>query len=245
MADVEVLDKVEAMHSSVRFYPDIDQGSEAWLELRRGVITASEMHLLLTTTLKVANNEKTRAHLFELAAQRISGYVEPTYIGDDMLRGMEDEIAAIEVYEQHYGKGRSVGFVTNDQWGFTIGYSPDRLIGEDGLLEIKSRRQKFQVQTILNFAIGEDVPDDYVLQCQAGLLVTKRKWLDFISYSGGLPMMTVRTYPDPVIQDAIVQAAGAAELRIAEMIGEYEAILKSPAARLIPTERRIEQEMYA
>ncbi len=58
----------------ITYHPDCVQGSDDWLALRRGLITASEMHLLLTPTLKVAANEKSRAHVFELLAQRISGY---------------------------------------------------------------------------------------------------------------------------------------------------------------------------
>ena len=53
------------------------------------------------------------------------------------------------------------------------------------------------------------IPDEYVIQVQTGLLVTKRKWCDFISYCGGAHMLTIRAYPDPKIQDAIVAAANA------------------------------------
>jgi hypothetical protein len=82
-----------------------------------------------------------------------------------------------------------------------------------------------------------------VLQVQSELLVTERAWCDFISYSGGLPMTAVRVYPDPVIQDAIVDAAAKFEARINEAIATYHAALRSKA-RLIPTERKIIQEMF-
>src|SRR5262249_2370549 len=147
---------------------------------------------IITPTLKVADNDKSRAHLYELLAQRITSYVEPSYIGDDMLRGMEDEILARQLYAEYFAPVEEVGFVTNDEWGFTIGCSPDALIGEDGLLEVKSRRQKFQVGTI----IDETMPDDYAIQVQTELLVTGRAWCDFVSYSGGLPMIPIRVYPD-------------------------------------------------
>ena len=152
---------------AITYHTDLIQGSEEWHNARRGLLTASEMKLILTPTLKMAANDKSRAHLWELAAQRISGYVEPSYIGDEMLRGWEDEIRARDLYAKRYAPVEEVGFVTNDQWGFTLGYSPDGLVGEDGLIEIKSRRQKFQVQAI---ATGE-VPDEYALQIQTGLLV--------------------------------------------------------------------------
>jgi predicted phage-related endonuclease len=220
---------------------DLVQGTDEWLAARCGLLTASEMKLILTPTLKVADNDKTRAHLYELLSQRITGYVEPHYIGDDMLRGQVDEVEARILYEQNYAPVQEVGFITNDQWGFTIGYSPDGLVGDDGLIECKSRRQKFQVQTILSGTM----PDDYLLQVQTGLLVTGRKWLDFVSYSGGLPMLTVRIYPDPVVQAAILAAATAFEAKVAANLNDYRAEMERKALRLIPTERRIEQEMYA
>jgi hypothetical protein len=196
------------------------------------------MKLILTPTLKVASNDKERAHLYELLAQRISRFVEPSYIGDDMLRGMEDEIEARSLYAEHFAPVEEVGFITNDKWGFTLGYSPDGLVGDDGLIECKSRRQKFQIETIISRA----VPADYALQLQTGLLVSERAWCDFISYSGGLPMAVIRVFSDEVMQDAILSAAEAFEARISEKLAAYQDALASDA-RLIPTTRRIEMEM--
>lgn len=224
---------------TITYHADLVQGSDEWKAMRCGLLTASEMKLIVTPTLKIADNDKTRAHIWELLAQRISGYVEPTYISDDMLRGKADEIEARILYDGRYAAVQDIGFVTNDRWGFTIGYSPDGLVGDDGLLECKSRRQKFQVQTIAELI----VPDDYLLQVQTGLLVTERRWLDFVSYSGGLPMLTLRVFPDPVVQAAIVEAATKFEERLEEKWALYRATMAS-GARLLPTERRVEQEMY-
>jgi predicted phage-related endonuclease len=143
------------------------------------------------------------------------------------------------VYAKHYAEVEEVGFITNDEWGFTVGYSPDGLVGDDGLIEIKSRRQKYQLETIAS----QKMPDDYTIQVQTGLLVSGRKWCDFVSYSGGLHMVTIRVLPDPAIQAAIIAAATAFETKLAEKRAEYEAVIASKA-RLIPTERRIEQEMH-
>lgn len=224
---------------TITYHKELIQGTEEWHKARCGLLTASEMKLILTPTLKVASNDKERAHLYELLAQRITGYVEPSYISDDMLRGINDEAEAAAIYAKNYAPVTETGFITNDSFGFTIGYSPDRLVGSSGLIEAKSRRQKYQIETICS---GE-VPQDYMIQCQTGLLVSEREWLDFISYSGGLPMVTIRVFPDPVIQAAIVQAATAFESRLAAMLAAYNAKLTS-GARLIPTERKIEQEMY-
>lgn len=224
---------------TVTYHANVIQGSDEWLAMRTGVLTASEMKLILTPTLKAASNDKERAHLYELLAQRITRYVEPTYISDDMLRGRDDELEARHLYSQRIAPVTEVGFVTNDKWGFTLGYSPDGLVADDGLIECKSRRQKYQVQTL----VTREVPAEYVLQLQTGLLVTERKWIDFITYSGGLPMMTVRVFPDAEIQDAIIAAATAFEKRLAEAHERYLETLETMPT-LIPTERRTEQEMF-
>lgn len=229
---------------SICVHPNLIQGSDEWLAMRCGLLTASEMKLILTPTLKIAKNEKERAHLYELLAQRITGYVEPSYVSDDMLRGRDDEIEARLIYAKHYAPVQEVGFITNDKWGFTLGYSPDALVGDDGQIECKSRRQKYQVQTIIENVGEGTAPDDYMIQIQTGLLVTERKWCDFVSYSGGLPMAVVRVLPNPEMQRAILGAAVDFEARLREKLTSYHATLAS-MARLIPTERRIEQEMYA
>ncbi len=228
--------------NGVVHHPNVAQGSAEWFAMRCGVLTASEMKLILTPTLKVAANEKERAHLYNLLAQRIVGFVEPGFIGDDMLRGYEDEIDAKAAYAQHYAQVEDCGFITNDEWGFTLGYSPDGLVGDEGLIEVKSRRHKFHVETILECVTKKTAPAEFMLQIQTGLLVSKRKWLDFISYSAGLPMATVRVFPDREIQTAIIEAASAFHDRIDTKLIEFAAVLRSDA-RLIPTERRVEQEI--
>lgn len=226
----------------IRYYPNLIQGSDEWIAARCGLLTASEMHLILTPTLKVASNDKERAHLYELLAQRITGYVEPRYISDDMLRGQEDEITARLIYHEKYAPVHEVGFITNDEWGFTLGFSPDALVDDDGFIEAKSRRQRFQIETIISCSEIDLIPAEYVLQIQTGLLVTGRRWADFISYSGGLPMLTVRVFPDLHVQAAIIEAAAAFEKRLAVKMQLYLAALDS-IGRLIPTERRVEQDI--
>lgn len=222
----------------VVYHAELIQGSDEWLQMRCGILTASEMRHILTPTLKLANNDKTRTHVYEIAFQRITQFVEPQYISDAMLRGQEEEIYAREAYREHYADVTEIGFVTNDSLGFTIGYSPDGLVGDDGLIEAKSRMGKYQVQT---FATDE-VPDEYVMQLQTGLWVTQRKWIDFISYHGGLPVFVKRVEPDPEIQDAIVKAAIAFEERVQETIQQYRSTL-ARMRKVIPTERRVFEDI--
>jgi hypothetical protein len=229
---------------SITYYPELIQGCDEWLQARCALLTASEMKLILTPTLKMASNDKERAHLYELAAQRINKYVEPHYISDDMLRGHEDEIEARALYAKHFAPVQDMGFITNDEWGFTLGYSPDGLVGEVGAIEAKSRRQKFQFETWVEFVTRGEVPPDYLLQHQTGMLVADLSWIDFLSFCGGMPMVRLRVYPDDKIKNAIVETSGEFERRLAEKMAKYDAALKS-AAPFIATERKIVQEMFA
>lgn len=229
---------------SITYFPDMVQGSEEWFAARCGLLTASEMKLIVTSTLKAASNDKERGHLYELLGQRITKYVEPRYVGDDMLRGQEEEIDAVALYDKSYAPIETVGFVTNNKWGFTIGYSPDGLVGFDGQVECKSRNQKLQIRTLVDFVSVSTIDPDFMIQVQTGLMVTERAWCDLVSYCGGLPMATVRVLPDPTIQAAILDAASAFEARLAKAYDKYGSVLAT-SARLIPTQRKIIEEIFA
>lgn len=229
---------------TIKIYEEMVQGSDAWSACRSGLLTASEMKLIITPTLKPASNEKEKAHLFELLAQRITSYVEPAYVSDAMLRGLGDEVDALNLYNEHYAKITRVGFMTNDKWGFTLGYSPDALVHDVGQVECKSRSQKWQVKTLVDYVAADTIDPDFMIQVQTGLLVSERKWCDLVSYCGGLPMATVRVLPDEKIQEAIIMAASAFHSRMAVAHDKYLALLEAEAPRLIETERKIYQEMH-
>lgn len=224
--------------STVVIHRDVEQGSQEWLDLRKGILTASEMRLIITPKLAVADNDAVKTHLYELLAQRVTGYVEPHFESYDMERGKFDEEHARAKYSEHFAPVEEVGFITSDRLGFTIGYSPDGLVGDDGLIEVKSRVQKHQMKTLVEHVAKGEIPPDYMIQCQTGLMVSERKWLDFVSYSGGMRMPVVRCYPDPVVQDAIANAARVFEQRLHEKREIYENLIASET-RMIPTERLI------
>jgi YqaJ-like viral recombinase domain len=221
---------------SLHEYPHIEQRSDEWLALRRGMVTASAVGQLITgATLKPAKNDYSRALTAALVAERITGYTDPTYINADMWRGIDDEPRAIGHYSHHYAPVTACGFMVEDKWGFELGYSPDGLVGDDGLVEVKSRRQKKQLQTVLS---GE-VPGENMAQMQAGLLVSGREWCDYVSYCGGMPLYVKRVLPDPRWFDAISAAVEVFEQTAAEMVAAY-----AVATTGLPlTERVVELEM--
>lgn len=168
---------------------------------------------------EVADNETSRNLTLLLAAERVAGWTEDTFMTGDMIRGVESEPFAREVYAENFGEVTEIGFMRREVDGATLGYSPDGLVGDDGLIEIKSPRAKTHLQTIL----ADEVPAQYVPQLQAGLLVSGRKWIDFVSFVGGLPLYRKRVEPDPAWFDVITEAVATFERNVATIVGDYVA----------------------
>lgn len=214
-------------------YENLEQGSDDWLQARCGMICASDLNKILTPTLKQANNDHTKKHAYHLAAERITNYVEPAYIGDNALKGMEGELLAREIYEQHYAPVQEIGGMVRDFGGFKLWSSPDGLVWGDGGIEIKTRAAKFQIETISTM----EIPIEHRLQVQAGIMVSGRDWWDYVSFCGGMPLCVIRVLPDPVMQSAIISACEAFEEKIAEVIEKYKKGLLS-MEKVIETERQ-------
>lgn len=216
--------------------PDLEQGSPEWHDQRRGLITASVVGKLVTSkTVKPASNEESRGLTALLVAERITGFTDPTYRSDDMWNGVIGEPLAAEVYSEHFAPVTTTGFMVRDDWGFRIGYSPDGLVGDDGLIEVKTRRQKQQLQTILS----DEVPAENMAQLQCGLLVSGRDWCDYVSFCGGMHLYRKRVLPDPRWFDAIAEAVEQFEKTAAEMIAAYQEATKGLPA----TERVLDLEI--
>jgi hypothetical protein len=203
---------------SLTIYDQLEQGSDEWLAARCGLVTASTIGQLITAkTIKPANNDVSRGLTMHLVAERLTGYVEPTFVSADMERGNWDEPIARDLYSEHYAPAVEVGFMTKTFEGHKLGYSPDGLVGTDGLIEIKSRRQKKQLATIL----ADEVPLENMAQIQAGLMVSGRAWLDYVSFCAGMPLYTKRVLPDPRWQVALIDALTAFETTAAHMTATY------------------------
>lgn len=229
----------------IKYYYNLTQHTDPWLAMRMGKITASVMGDLLKkktdkktgeVTYEVPDNATTKAYIYELASQRVAPGLADNFQSYAMERGIKDEVDAFNIYSENYEQLRSCGFITNEEHGVLIGFSPDGLTAhnDDGQTESKSRAPKFQTETIFK----DQMPDDFTIQVQCGLLVTKRKWCDFISYCGGMPMYVKRIEPDPVIFDAIILGAQQAEKQIEEVVATF----KTNAARgkFLPTKKRVE-----
>lgn len=212
-------------------YAELEQGSQEWLEARCGLLTASTIGRLITpTTLKVADNETSRGLTMQLAAERITGHVDYVHPTADMQRGTDDEPYARDIYREHFAPVEQVGFMVRDFGSYRIGFSPDGLVGDDGLIEIKSRRPKEHLKTVLKGL----PPLENMAQLHAGLLVSGRDWIDYVSYSAGLPLWVTRVYPDTRWVDAIHAAAEQFDINVTNIVGNFTIA----TVNLPPTERR-------
>jgi putative phage-type endonuclease len=222
---------------NVRYYWGIEQGSDEWHALRRGVITASTISLLITSTVKPANNATSRTAIYKLLAERITGESESSFYNDDMMRGHMLEPGARDLYAKHTSREvRECGFVTRRTNGIQLGYSPDGLVGDDGIIEIKAPLPKKHLASMLS----DSVPSEYVSQVQTGLAVTGRQWCDFISYAPGLPLFIKRVPRDEITIAQLVLAAQAAEEILAGLMVRYqEAAEQFPATEPIQPEQEI------
>ncbi len=216
---------------SLQELPNLVQGSQAWHDARRGLVTASVVGQLITPkTIKPAANDYSRGLTALLVSERITGWTETTYESFDMQRGVMDEPIVRGIYSEHFAPALETGFMVRDDWGWSIGYSPDGLVGDDGLIEVKSRKPKAHLATIL----ADEVPIENMAQCQTGLLVSGRKWLDYVSFCGGLPLFVIRVLPDPRWAEAIIEAVEMFEMNAVEMIYAYNtAVAGLPATERI------------
>ncbi len=214
---------------TLHVHPDIEQRSAEWFAQRCGMVTASAVGKLLTPTLKVADNDASRALTATLVAERITGWAEETRMTPDMWRGVEHEPFARDTYSGHYEQAVEIGFMVRREDDWTLGYSPDGLVRDDGLIEIKCPRAKSHLNTILT----DQVPPSYMAQLQAGLLVSGREWIDYVSFCGGMPLYVKRVLPDPAWHKAVTAACQKFETTAAEMGAAY----KQATTGLAPTER--------
>lgn len=204
---------------TVTYYRDLEQNTDEWLELRRGILTASTIGQLITPkTVKVASNAESRALTYRLLAERITGHVERGYVSWEMEMGHVIEPIVRDLYSEHYGPVAVCGFVERvTDSGARVGWSPDGLVNEDGGIETKSRDPHIQMKTILEDA----VPAENIAQLQAALWVSGRKWIDYLSFCGGMPLYITRVHPDPRWQDAITEVVDVFETTATELADRY------------------------
>ena len=163
----------------------MEQGTDEWHQARLGKVTASRVADVMAKT-KTGYGASRANYMADLLVERLSGRPGDYYQNAAMQWGTEQEPNARAAYEVMTGNiVVEVGFVPH--WAVNTlsmaGASPDGLIGDDGLVEIKCPNTATHVDTLL----GQEVPSKYIMQMQWQMACTGRKWCDFISYDPRLP----------------------------------------------------------
>ena len=167
-----------------------DQGSDEWFACRAGIPTASEFSTVQAKGRGGGESVTRRKYMLTLAAERIAGPSPfDRYTNGAMQRGHDYEDEARDMYSLITGnEPEQIGFMRRGD----VGFSPDSLIGDDGLLEIKTKIYPLHLDCLLK----DEVPSEHIAQIQGGLWVSGRQWLDFTSYSPGLPIFVKRVSRD-------------------------------------------------
>lgn len=173
-----------------------EQYSKEWLDLRRGVPTASEFNRILTPKTGELSSQS-KKYISELIGDKFRSDYGETEGPDtpDIRRGKEYEAEARCYYEFHTNSTvNKVGFCLDDDGRF--GCSPDGLIGEDGGLEVKNPKYSTHAEWFQDWKKDKVMPAEHKAQAHGSLIVTGRKWWDFMSYYPGLPPLIFRVTPD-------------------------------------------------
>jgi len=180
---------------------DVEQGTEAWHNLRAGIPTASEFSKLVTSTGKVSKSMSEYAMV--LAAEKFAGKMVDGFTGNMYTeRGKELEDEARADYEMTMQQPVvEVGIVTNDLIQYAA--SPDGMVGENGMVEFKCKIAKEHIKTILYFEKHGKAPTDYIAQTQGQMFVCERDWVDLMFYHPELPNLIIRQTPNPVFIETL------------------------------------------
>lgn len=214
-------------------YYDFPQGSEAWLDARRGVITASRFKDCRGRLKNGEPNQKCIDYARDLARERVGGKVPKIFVNDAMRFGTEQEPFARLAYEARTSRMvDEVGFYTTDDSLF--GVSVDGLIDDDGILEVKTLVSSDTLFT----ALGGDI-SAYMDQILGAMWLTGRKWCDLVLWAPDLaPInrhLTIRTIHR---DEEKIQALEDDLVRFARMVESNEALLRGvapePAAPALP-----------
>ena len=208
----------------------MEQRSESWFAARAGKVTASRISDVLART-KSGWGAGRKNYAAQLVAERLTGTVEPSYCNAAMQWGTDTEPHAREAYCQHMLCAvEEIAFVDHPTIAMA-GASPDGLIGDDGLVEIKCPGTATHIETLL----GGSIPDKYRLQMLFQMACTGRQYCDFVSFDPRLPE-TMQLFVQRLPRD---------DAEIAEVEREVAAFLAEIDETVAQLRARYEQELEA
>ena len=190
-----------------------EQGSEDWRKARAGVPTASNFQTVLAKGRGGSESLTRNKYLRQLAGERITGEPMETFQSGAMKRGNEMEERARNFYSfLTDAEPELVGFIRNGNKGA----SPDSLIGDEGLLEIKTCAAHILIEHILK---GE-FPPEHRAQTQGQLWIAEREWVDLICFWPGMPPFVKRAVRDESYIQTLSEAVDQFNDELAAMVSK-------------------------
>ncbi|WP_276979206.1 lambda exonuclease family protein [Flavobacterium filum] len=192
-------------------FHDIQQGTDEWLNLRKGKFTASTFKDLFAKE-TTAQYEKA---IYRVVFERLSGErVDSEFKSAYMQRGNDLEPDALKRYSlKTFNSVTNGGFFEYDEW---IGASPDGLIDEDGQVQVKCPAYN----TMINYLLKKKLPNDYFYQVHGELFVTGRQWCDFYAYHPNLEGLIIRIDRDEAVIAEIHKKINESILKVKSIIKE-------------------------
>lgn len=183
---------MSAAVKSVEFLA-MQQGSLDWFRARMGIPTASEFQAIMTKGRGGADSKTRRTYMLKLAGEILTGEPADTFQSEHMLRGQALEDEARDWYALRTdAELERIGFVRAELEHGAAGASPDSLVNDDGLLEVKTKLPHLHIAGLLEGAL----PDEHKAQIQGQLWLTGRAWCDYLSYWPRLRPLVIRVPRD-------------------------------------------------
>ncbi|MGB3833730.1 MAG: lambda exonuclease family protein [Mesorhizobium sp.] len=206
---------------TMQIFEEIEQGTDAWFECRMGIPTAS-MFATVMASGRSGGESKTRAkYMRQLAGEIICGAPTEGYSNASMDRGHVMEPQARKRYAfLTDAEIKQVGFIRNGEKGC----SPDSLVGANGMLEIKSKLPDLVIECIERGSF----PPEHKAQCQGGLWVAEREWIDIVVYWPGMPFFIKRAYRDEAYIAEMSRAVKVFNEELAELVERIRAYRPEP-----------------
>jgi len=191
---------------------DCEQGSDPWKIIRLGRVTSSRISDVMAKGKGGAPSATRKNYMYQLLLERLTGEMAEHYVSTEMQRGVDKEQDAADAYEiETYSIVDRCGFFPAPS-GLMEGSSPDRLVGENGLIEIKNPNTSTHIET----KISGVIKSDYIYQMQHQMYCAERSWCDFVSHDDRLPD-NLKLFIKRIDRDSLM---------IAEICGEVKLFLK-------------------
>jgi hypothetical protein len=199
----------------VRVIYNFEQGTDEWRNARLGIPTASQFGTVLAKGRAGADSKGRRTYMLKLAGERLTGELAESFSNVHTDRGHAMEPEAIAAYAfMHDCEPETVGFIRLGD----VGCSPDRLVGDTGLVEAKSRLPHIQIETLE----ADKVPPSAMPQLQGQLWICEREWVDYLSYCPRLPLFVKRVYRDEEYIKRLDGAIQEFNEELAALVSRYE-----------------------